>query len=232
MENIDKSITEMVRSGKYYEDAYEWYADKYLKPSSQRSILALFVLFAVVINYFAFDILSNIDDKNFNPSAMVYIDDTINKRLKLIEPNNIDQDSALAIAEYFLKIYIKKYESYNYSDFQTNNDFIKKYSNRAVLSKYYKYTQLSNIESPINIYQQNGHISVENVKVDFIKNDSGYASQAKIDALLSYYNANDNSKSYKASKKIYVEFFMTDIEEVLNKQKSLVFQIRDYRIIK
>ena len=232
MENIDKSIIQMVKSGKYYQDAYDWYADKYLKPSSQRFILALFALSMLIINYISFITISNIDTENSNPRVIAYVDDAINKQLRLIEPDNIKQDSGLGIAEYFIETYVKKYESYSYKNFQSNIDFIKKYSNMAVLSKYYKYTQLSNIDSPINLYQANGHINVDDIKVSFIRDESGNSSQAQIDALLSYYNPNDQSKNYKANKKIYIDFFMTDIEEVLNKQKSLIFQIRDYRIIK
>jgi type IV secretion system protein VirB8 len=233
MDDINRSISEYVKSGQYYEDAKNAYIGKYILPFSERSYLL------VIICFYIFTILVSVYYyQNTNPAQeqvryMVSTDD-ISTSYAVIQDVGSDKVAPqINIAKYILGNYVVNRESYVYNDdkMQDQLNFVR---NTTVGTEYLKYKEMNSIDSPyssIMIYQDNYTRNAQIKKVDLLKS-KGDVKQAMV-----YFQA--NLKNVASNQIISEDFVATinfkidNIETLIeNNAKTLGFLVTEYSVRK
>ncbi|MBN8828399.1 MAG: hypothetical protein J0H68_06805 [Sphingobacteriia bacterium] len=228
MSDINRSIVNSIESREYFKDAYEWYNFKYIYPVTQKPLITLFLLMYAFLAMIAYSILTNVSSKDDTYIFVSRIKDTVNQNSRLISLDH-PISSQLAVADYLIKFYIKKYESYDYDQLDNQIYYIRNSSTRSVVNNFYKNIQIANYNSPINLYQKHTILKVDKINIQFLVNQFNNAEEAIVDFdVLTIKKGLEQIN--KVHKQILISFMLTDIEEVLNNQKPLIFQVREYKL--
>ncbi|AZL15617.1 VirB8 family type IV secretion system protein [Rickettsiales endosymbiont of Stachyamoeba lipophora] len=228
MDEITKSIYSSYKSGKYFEDAIEWYGLKYLYPTAQRLNFLFYIILLALVAYMLADTSLKILEKPEKYIYMVNLENSITTKSSIKELEH-PVSSQLAIAEMLIRQFVIKYESYDYFQIPKQFEYIKNNSSREVALSFYHKMDLSNNNSPILKYQKHSKIVISDIKVEFydsFKPDNGRA----IVTLKKNIISTSSSSKVIEDVMLTLDYELTDIEKIVNKQKSLIFIVKEYII--
>jgi type IV secretion system protein VirB8 len=168
MDDLNRSISEYVKSGKYYTDAHSWYANEFVFVVSQRAYIILLLglfSFALAILGFFYEITNPAPPKI---SYVTYSED-IAKSYSVIFPaggNSID-DPQTKVTKYMLATYVAKREKYSFGHLNDQLAFVRNTTVGTEYLKYEKMMSINNPSSPLMLYQDTNvrNISVKDVKI-------------------------------------------------------------------
>ncbi len=231
MDDLNRSISQYVKTGQYYEDAKKWYANKYIFISSQRTYIVIILSFYLV----ALSILGLFYmETNPAPPVVNYmaLTEDIAKAYAIIVPAGDANDSPqVQVTKYMVAKYVKMREAYKYSNRDSQLNFIKNSSEEGEYLKYYQATSINNPASPVMLYQEGNvrTVNVENVKLLQYNSDSSY-KKAEVRYKASLRNLLTN-KVITQDFIAIITFKIDDINVLLDKKmEQLNFLVSEYYV--
>lgn len=174
MDDINRSISEHIKDGKYYEDARSWYVSRFVLPMSERSYLLVLMtvyICALIISWYYYT-----NTKPAEPGITYMLPtDEISTTYAVINPVGNDKEKPqIGINKYVISNYVKTRESYYYdaTEIQDQLNFIQNTTVGTEFLKYKSMTSDNNPNSPVMIYQDKYRRSIIVKKVDLIQSSS------------------------------------------------------------
>lgn len=231
MDDLNRSISVYVKSGQYYTDARNWYANKFIFLISQRSyiifILSFFLLSLAILGFFY-------QITNPAPPQITYISPSadIAKSYSVIFPAGVSTDEPqVQVSKYMVSNYVRRRESYDFNSVKDQLNFVR---NTTVGTEYLKYEQMMSINnpsSPLMLYQE---ANVVEIKIMDIKIVSHTENQWQ--ALVYFKSSLRNLASNHIDSKnmvAIVKFKIDNIENLLvSNAKKLMFLVVEYNLQK
>lgn len=114
MSDTHQDISQSVESGEYYRDALRWYGTMYHSPISERALLVIITLIAVIIIFMAtvgvFMLMPLVETK----TMIVRIPDSLDRVARVEQmTSNHQQDPNVTVMNWFIKDFIRVRESYD-----------------------------------------------------------------------------------------------------------------------
>ena len=240
--NSPEVVRDVYESGRYFKDAYDWYALKYLNPFVERfylflySILSLTIVFIVAIivkNLFpikeTFPILVNQKDSSLYAS-----------RVTRLRPTDILYNNNQSIGRYLSIYYLRLLTEHNYIN-STMNDLnetlekLKRYSSKTAFDK--SQDLVNGVYKSFfgkNIIQRSVIRSFKFVDLDntvfsrsISKDKNTYAAEMRYTIFI-----NNNGTVEKKNKKIVLTFKFNDIKynNITKQFNPIIFLVMDYSI--
>jgi type IV secretion system protein VirB8 len=230
MDDVNRSISEYVKSGKYYEDAHSWYANQFIFVVSQRAYIILllgFFSFSLAILSFFYLITNPAPPKI---SYVTYSQD-IAKSYSVIFPagGNSLEDPQTKVAKYMLATYVSRREKYTFGHLEEQLAFVRSNTVGTEYLKYEKMMSINNPSSPLMLYQDTNvrNISVKNVNI-LKTTDSHMEAAVYFDSTIR--NIASNHTETKSMIAI-IAFKIDDIEKLLeDNAKKLNFLVLSYSL--
>ena len=231
MDDLNRSISVYVKSGQYYTDARNWYANKFIFLISQRSYIIFILSFFVV----ALSILGFYYQAT-NPAMphITYVSSSPNiaTSYSVIFPAGVDTDNPqLQVSKYMVANYVRKRQAYDFGNVKNQLNFVR---NTTVGTEYLRYEQMMSINnpsSPLMLYQD---VNVIDIKIMDIKIVSHVGNQWQ--SLVYFKSSLRNlASNHIDSKKMVaiVKFKIDNIEKLLvNDAKKLMFLVVEYNLQK
>tara|TARA_B100001123_G_scaffold430643_1_gene550963 strand:+ start:200 stop:943 length:744 start_codon:yes stop_codon:yes gene_type:complete len=161
-------MREEIDSGEYFTESREWYSRIYVAPISQRVFFLIITAICSFIFVFAFmgivNLLPIVDIRPFFYPTTT--DDMMNRRLRLEPLRQAREPINAAMQRFYLTQFVKNYEAYNESEYNTRRNFIYQYAVPEVFSTYDQQISPSNRNSPIRRY---GKYAVLNITVQSVQ---------------------------------------------------------------
>lgn len=233
MDDINRSISEYVKSGQYYEDAKNAYIAKYVLPLSERAYLLIITCFYIVTILVSVYYYHNTNPAQEQIRYVVSADDISNSYAVIQDVGSDKILPQINVAKYILGNYVANRESYVYDDdkMQDQLNFVR---NTTVGTEYLRYKEVNSIDNPyssIMIYQNNYTRKIQIKRVDLLKT-KGEVQQAMV-----YFQA--NLKNIASNQIISEDFVATinfkidNIETLIkNNAKTLGFLVTEYSVRK
>ena len=147
-ELLNAEIADRIRSGKYYKEAWDWYAFKYIYPVSQRSFFIFITLAALLVTVASFVALYNFYPLKIKVPIAISNPDMTKDYAALIKmpvPQNGDVD--MPIVEYLAQKYVENIETYHYGEFDKRLVFLKQFSSSPLYIEIEKRYDIRNLDS-------------------------------------------------------------------------------------
>ncbi len=229
MDDLNRSISNYVKSGEYYLHARKWYANKFIFVISQRTYIIFIASFFVTsLAILAFYYQAT------NPAApdITYISPSpdIAKSYSVIFPAGESTDHPqIQITKYMLSMYIRKREAYQFGGIKEQLDFVR---NTTVGTEYLKYEQnmsINNPASPLMLYQD---ANVKEVKIKDVKLLEPIDGQ--LQAVVSFVSSLRNLATNQVDSQdmvALIKFKIDNIEQLMdNNSKKLGFLVISYSL--
>lgn len=162
-----KEIAERVKSGEYFQDAHDWYQNKYLNPVVERAYFILLAFLSVTLIVIAFaTLISFLPLKMWKPLLINVSDQTAQyvEFRSLGNRRDVEEDPNPIVQQYMLSKFIDAYESYDFrNDFQRltrNENIVTSMATDEVLAEYKNYTGTTNPNSPLLRLRSKGLLMV------------------------------------------------------------------------
>jgi type IV secretion system protein VirB8 len=236
MKNLQKDITESIKSGEYFKDAREWYILKYVYPVTQRAFLifitGLSVIFAIVAIKIFLTFLPLVEVVPIAVDVKSKVDQYV--RLKPIGKSKEDPNESLI--KYLVMRYIEARESYDYKAQKEGYKlkYLKDFSSRTVFNEYKSEISFDNAESPILLYKKHTRRIIEPLEVNVLnkklKIETGIQ---KVTAKFRAYEV--GRKGIKSSlwlAKMKIEYETAEYSREVKKFSPLHFKINFYEVSK
>lgn len=221
MDDINRSISEYVKSGKYYEDARTWYLNTFINPISHRAYL-----FALNIFYFLVIAIAGYYYSNTNPAEpqvtyLVFEEDIAKTYSEIHPPSSSDKITPQnRITEYVLKRYVQTRESYDIKQIKAQLDYIK---NTTVADNYLKYENSMSINNPTGtmmVYQDQFKKIINVTKIDLLKKkNADDMAQAIVyfQSILRNLTTNEETSEYFVAT---INYKIDNIEDLMKKDAT------------
>lgn len=182
MSDEKQEIAEKIRNGSYFTEANNWYAGKYIYPETERSMMLLFAIAAILaLLPIVFLLKTTVQANNKVPFPITVAD--LTSTMPVIQPlMHGDETPQEAVAKYLISDYIKSREEYIYNTM--NGDKLKKLlkkvkssSAKPVLNEYVSYMSERNPYSPLVRYKDhtNRYINIKSITFSDTDQTSGKA---------------------------------------------------------
>lgn len=168
---IDKNITESIKSGEYFKDAREWYSLRYVHPNSHRSFLIMITIASVVMAIISINIFFTfLPLKEVVPIA-IELPSKVDQFARLRKIGRQNEDPNESLIKYLIVRYIEAYENYDYEAITKGHKlrYLKESSSRNVFDKYKNFISTENPRSPVLRYKRYTKRIIEPVNINIIK---------------------------------------------------------------
>lgn len=229
MDDLNRSISNYVKSGQYYLDARKWYVNKFIFAVTQRSYIILFACFFLT----ALIILGvYYQSNNPAPTDLTYISPSpdVAKSYSVIFPAGDPTDNPQTqITKYMLSIYVRTRESYKFGNIKEQLEFVR---NMTVPGEYEQYNlsmSINNPSSPLMLYQDANvkEVDIKDVKIVNADLQNGQAVVYFVSSLRNLATNHIDSQDMVA----LMKFKIDNIENLLNsKTKKLSFIVTNYNL--
>jgi len=232
MELGDKEISEMVDSGRYFDEAWGWYASKYLFPITERIYL---FLFSFVIVWGFLIIYSNVQDllplvRKVPFTIMVEDSDyQFSYFTPLIQDDETPQE---AVSRYLVNKYVEVREEYNPVTRDNELKFIKRRvkhsSTKDVYVEFERYVRQTNPRGPYLRFRKHTKRIVNIVDFRFLDNER---TSGKVEVVFeeSLFSLTERKVKEKNRYVVAVHFRLPDVEAIGLKEGSLRFIVSHYK---
>lgn len=229
MDDLNRSVSEYIKSEQYFVDVRKWYANKYIYIATERAYVAFFLSFFLI----SFCILAffylQVDPGNGEVNYLIKVNNIDTEYAQIKKIDESDASPQASVAKYMLGKYVTVRESYQFSNIANQLNFIRSMSYPAEFSKYISYYSEGNPASPIEIYQNTNEKSVAISRVNLLNsaNNVQYAQVFFTTTIKSLSTNKTSSDDFVAT----IGFQIDDIEAVLNKKRDkLNFLVVNYNI--
>ena len=150
-----EEIAKSIESGRYFSDAREWYAIRYLSPIFERSILAIICCIITLIFFIQFVRFFSIFPIQKSASVVVEVDDIIHQFPQVLPLNKKGYTAWQMIGVHLSKKYVAIRESYSYEGYYTKPGELQRHTikrmSRNALWKSYQFNESTfNASSLVN----------------------------------------------------------------------------------
>ncbi|MBF8246579.1 MAG: hypothetical protein ISN64_01110 [Rickettsia sp.] len=218
---------------KYFQESFEWFFRKYLIPLNEISVLIILNIFAsFIFLVICWDVLALFSfdgkQKNFINGNYSNADKQV-KFFNISKRENVENSFFQIIAEN----YIKKIESYDFTNLKKQIDFVQNNSSSEVLQKFLQYIDNKNPSSPILRYFDLFTKEVEILQINNISNNNikaiiqtkAFSLNGTLIELLDYEIQLSYISNFQLIKKNYennqINFTVTDYKQTLLKVQIL-----------
>jgi type IV secretory pathway component VirB8 len=231
MDDISRSISQYVKSGKYYEDTRTWYVNRFIMPVSERSYLMILTAFYMVVLLIGFYYYGNTNPAAPQVGYLVFTND-ISKTYSVVNSPGDDKNTPQArLTKYILESYVENRESYNIKNLHKQLDYVR---NTTVHNQYLRYedmTSINNPFSPMMTYRDLYTKSIRVHKVDILNSslDNMHAMVYFQSTLKNIDTNDDNNEEYVAT----IDFKIDNVKDLMKQgSKRLKFLVVDYELHK
>lgn len=162
----DKEASELIRAGRYYDEARRWYTALYISPITERSVflgLSLLAGIVALLGFLALGGLTPLTDRSPVMIANPRMDDTIPNLIRLrAKGDNVRE----ALRDYYVQQYIYSREQYLADTYRMNNLFVTGHSQDEAASSYAAAVASTNPQSPVNSLGAYGKRTVRILSMD------------------------------------------------------------------
>lgn len=154
MDDINRSISQYVKSGKYYEDARSWYISRFILPMSERTYLMIVVGFYMFVLLISGYYYYNTNPADPEVTYMLPSEDISTTYLVIEQTGDLKEEPQINITKYVLANYVIHRESYTYG-VEAKKKQLSFIRNTTVGTEYLKYNEMisdTNPNSPALIY--------------------------------------------------------------------------------
>lgn len=230
MDEVSRSIAKNIRNGRYFADARDWYARRYLVPISERSLLILLTIIAVIAgsvaaisSYQMFPVVSPYE-------LVTHVNDSLEhfSTIKRLEKKGLT--TRQVVAQYLLENYVVTRESYNYKAFEPQFKRMRAASSKKVFREFKQEMDLKNPLSRPLIY---GKDVTRGVKVlSFAFDKVGRHTEAAA-VVFETIVKSDMPKGEESVERwgAHIEYTLSDIDEAM-KTKKIEFIVTNYKVKK
>lgn len=164
----EQEASELIRQGRYFEQAHQWYKALYIAPIAERSFFLLIGLLAVSIGAIGFLAYMGLTPIIERPALIISnnrINDTVPSLTKLREPGMSVND---ALRQYMVYQYVVSRETYRAQDFAKDSAFVRAHSSEDVAATYYAAVGPENPRNPAALLGAYGTrtVTIRNVTID------------------------------------------------------------------
>jgi type IV secretory pathway component VirB8 len=224
-------ITKKMKDGSYFEDAKDWYFQKYVFPITERAMVffaAGFVLIMACIIAINIRLLISVPERIpfvvYTPNSL----DNFSLIQSLATKNTTPQE---AVAHYLLTDYLRSREEFIPSQMDNKNfpylvKKIKSSSSKAVLNEFKGYMSNMNPYSPFVRYHDGVTRTIVIKKLDFLTSDLTTGKAViQFEAIETSKDKKDNRSMWEA----VIHYRLPDIENIARTQAPLRFLVRYYK---
>jgi type IV secretory pathway component VirB8 len=233
MDDLNRSISQHIKSGRYYLDGRLWYANKFVYAISERSYVAVFVICFLIGASILGLFYSRMNPLDSEVSYLVAVPDITSQYAVINHIGNPNQSPQASLTKYMLKKYVIERKSYNFKKMTAqlagDIDFIKNTTVATEYLKYKGYISINNPSSPVMLYQDASRIDIKVTKIELLKSDKKY-SQAVVYYKSILHNFITN-QTVVDDRFVNISFQIGNIEEAIDK-KTLNFLVLSYNIYK
>lgn len=167
--NFADEVKQVYESGKYFNDAYNWYCDRFLSPYSERVFLFFLSVFSLIIVLIVVSIIIKLFPLKETFPVLVHQEDSLlyTPVIKKLKPENIDYTSNESVARYLAMNYVKLLFDNNFSsnDLNVLRDKLEKIKNFSTKSVYEEARLYLN-----DLFKENINQRVEIKEIRFVHN--------------------------------------------------------------
>ena len=217
-----------IGSSEYFKDAIDWYCSRYLFCITERAWLVIITLFLssmlllLTLNMFSYFPLKTVF--SFIKYTDRYTDEF--SVIKKLSTNTEDSEETL-LSQYLVAQYVKRYESYLYSELESQLNFIKNNSSRKIYLAFKETLNSTryNDNSKYNSKTLSINAIIENVKLlseDFTSLNNAmvtFKTQIAVNGVISHVE----------SHKVLVNFSISSIKMAISGIMPLEFIVYDYK---
>jgi len=145
----DQEASELIRNGRYFEQARQWYTALYIGPISERSIFLGLGVVALLVAILGFSAVVRFMPLTERPGLMISnarLFDTVPNLIRLREKGG---DLNEALQKYFVSQYVFSREGYLPEVFTMNNLFVMAHSEGDAATQYAAAVSASNPNNPV-----------------------------------------------------------------------------------
>ncbi len=161
MGNEQQEVAELIRSGRYFDEARRWYQTMYLSPIAERCVFLLVAVVAGVIAIVGFLAVGGLLPITARPPVMIATPALDSEIPSIARLRARDKPLNAALAEFMVANYVVKRESYAAGEFAADMAFVRAHSDPTVLAGYDALYGPQNPRSPANILGQKGRRVVD-----------------------------------------------------------------------
>lgn len=222
MKDVNKSIADSVKTGQYFVDSRNWYLNKYIYPSVERTFFGFISIcfLCLVVIMGALTLFNN--SELLQSTYTVNMKDTVTKVAKF---QSLDESIKpdIAMSNYMLGYYVKTRESYNFNELDAQLVKMSNLSTLPVYNDFHNYMSINNVNSPQFTYQQDNTRSIEITSIKYLTANS---AQVNFTATVLWTATNQKETSSWIAK---VTFAVSDLENLVSsRSKQLDFVVTDY----
>lgn len=226
-----QKITRKIKDGSYFEDAIDWYFQKYVSPIAERALVFIGAGFSLLmISLVGMNIRTLISVPERIP-FVVYTPDSLNN-FSLIQPlATKDISPQQAVAQYLISDYVRSREEFIPSKMDTKHypalvKKIKSSSSKSVLNEFKGYMSNVNPYSPFVRYHDGVVRTITVKKLEFLTSDltAGKAT-VQFEAIETGKEQQENRSTWEAM----IHYRLPDIENIARTQAPLRFLVKYYK---
>lgn len=228
-------LNEQITTGKYFDIAKQWYADKYLAPYSAVFYVLVLLLIFVYASYVTVRI-ATAEYNNQKVAFPVYVSDadSVDNYSKMTGLPYGKDNINFSFAVYFLKFYVLLRESYTPNLIEKINldslrSRIHNLSSAKVSNEFENFISLQNQESPIVKYRNFVTRDITITSINLNRFDREKVNGATVEFTATERGASINQTSNWIAD---VVFNLNDIYQVHQKKKPLKFLVFKYSVQK
>lgn len=232
MDKINESIKALKESGEYFSDSIRWYERKYLYVIAERSYLILLSIIFIVGLIISYYNINNLLPMNKKVEFAIFTDNSLDyysRILKLQQKDDLNTEEL--IAKYLINYYVIMRENYDFNNLKEQEEYIKNNSSKQAFKNFKNYMSLTNVNSPILVFQKRIKKSIKITSIDFPQEYNygmtpEYAVVKFIAKVYDPLSGITRDSTWLAN----VNFYLPNIKNVINNRSSFQFIVNDYRV--
>ena len=161
MNHEQQEVGGLIRSGKYFEEARDWYSALYIGPISERGFFLVILGLAGFVALVSMAALLRFMPVTERPPIILNAADIDNHAPSLKRMRARTAPIEAEVAKFMIAEYVQRRESYSQDDFATNFAFVRAQSDAPTATAYLAVYAPSNPRSPVSILGANGRRIVQ-----------------------------------------------------------------------
>ncbi len=221
MDTTQENLPSQAKDKQYFTEAWDWYADTYLKQSVESlwlAVLALLSIFILALYIFAVQFFFPLS-KDL-PFA-IYVEGKSDD-LHVIKPLTHNQeDPQTGLANYLIEYYVRLREEYDYDKVEQQKLYVKSNSSRQEYESFLQHLDPNqNSDSPLAKLKKEGKLEVEIINIEIY---GATNSNAKVQ-----FYVHDTLHNTKKLRNITLRFTLSNILTAMLKLVPLEFRVISY----
>ncbi len=198
MQDEREKASELMKSGKYYDEALKWYNSRYITPKSQLAIIAFLSLLAMLTVIVSISTTLSIFPLSKKEGLSIHRTFDFNEHLALNEIGKKGQNASISYLEFMLGKYVEAREEYDPRKIDSNFNFVIELSDDQIFVDYLAIADPN--QNPNHPVWQYGSRAIKDIAV----------TKKSLKGLHPQLQNHDTAKEYSASIKFQSTLFFSD----------------------